>query len=127
MAKGDQILEIKDKEVYVDNVQFPHTPGLNFLDPRVMKKTEGRYVFPTFNRNKYGSRDNFGPIKIPKNNYFMMGDNRDNSSDGRQWGFVPHENVVGKASIIYFSWNGNKPWSRFFEKIRIGRMGDIIR
>ena len=127
VAKGNQILEIKDKEVYVDNVQFPHTPGLNFVDPRIMKKTEGRYIFPTFNRNKYGSRDNFGPIKIPKNKYFMMGDNRDNSSDGRQWGFVPHENVVGKASILYFSWDGNKPWSRFFEKIRIGRMGNIIR
>ena len=64
---------------------------------------------------------------VEQNTYFMMGDNRDNSSDGRQWGIVPRNNVVGKAAVIYFSLDDKKTWSNLFSKIQFGRMGDIIR
>ena len=52
------------------------------------------------------------------NYYFMMGDNRHNSLDSRYWGFVPEDHVVGKASLIWFSWEGGPRWNRLFSGIK---------
>ncbi|MBC7936499.1 MAG: signal peptidase I [Rhizobacter sp.] len=52
------------------------------------------------------------------NYYFMMGDNRHNSLDSRCWGFVPEDHVVGKASLIWFSWEGGPRWKRLFQSIK---------
>jgi signal peptidase I len=52
------------------------------------------------------------------NYYWMMGDNRHNSLDSRYWGFVPEDHIVGKASMIWFSWDKGPRWSRFFNIIR---------
>jgi len=52
------------------------------------------------------------------NYYWMMGDNRHNSQDSRFWGFVPETHIVGKASLIWFSWEGGPRWNRIFRKIR---------
>jgi signal peptidase I len=52
------------------------------------------------------------------NYYWMMGDNRHRSQDSRYWGFVPETNIVGKASLIWFSWNDGPRWNRFFKPIK---------
>jgi signal peptidase I len=50
--------------------------------------------------------------------YWMMGDNRHKSQDSRFWGFVPEDHVVGKASLIWFSWEGGPRWKRMFRSIK---------
>ncbi|MBX2930362.1 MAG: signal peptidase I [Chitinophagaceae bacterium] len=52
------------------------------------------------------------------NYYWMMGDNRHNSQDSRFWGFVPETNIVGRASMIWFSWDKGPRWKRFFKIIK---------
>ena len=65
-------------------------------------------------------RDNFGPVIVPKNKYFVMGDNRDQSYDSRYWGYVDIKDVKGKALILYWSWDSEKSW------VRIGRIGSLV-
>ena len=65
-------------------------------------------------------RDNFGPVTVPKGALFVLGDNRDRSLDSRFWGFVPLEDVRGKAFIVYWSWDSQGT------TVRWNRLGHLI-
>ncbi|HEU5217569.1 MAG TPA: signal peptidase I [Gemmatimonadales bacterium] len=70
--------------------------------------------------------NNWGPIVVPPDSFFMMGDNRDGSYDGRYWGFLPRANVRGRPLLVYYSFDGStyKPLP-FFTNIRWGRIFSV--
>jgi len=73
------------------------------------------------------TRDNWGPIAVPTDSFYVMGDNRDNSEDSRYWGFVPRDDITGKPLFVYYSfdrearaslsWLTEVRWRRFLEPI----------
>jgi signal peptidase I len=109
-----ETVELRDKKVYINGKPLDE-PYVHFLFPSEGGPTEDASADP---------RRNYGPVTVPPDKYFMMGDNRDNSEDSRYWGFMPREYVKGKALFIYFSWNDDKPgllssvrWSRLLHQI----------
>jgi signal peptidase I len=73
-----------------------------------------------------GTGSRFGPVAVPAGNYFMMGDNRDNSHDSRFWnhgrgGFVPRSDLVGRAEMVLWSWR------EFPVSLRWQRLGHVIQ
>lgn len=102
---GDTI-HIRDKIVYINGEQFQDKDFTQRIDPGII---DGRI----------NPRDNFGPITVPPDSYFVMGDNRDQSLDGRFWGYVKTNKIKGRAFLVYWSWNGKGAWSEWVRWERI--------
>lgn len=100
---GDTI-EVRKKVLYVNGVAAPYAEHTKFSDTT----RNGRQIVRPRRAGGRDSRDNYGPFIVPRNSYFMMGDNRDNSADSRMWGLVPRNLVLGEAIMIHWSWDESK-------------------
>jgi signal peptidase I len=75
------------------------------------------------------------PVRVPAGHYFAMGDNRDNSLDSRYWGFVPRDNIIGRALYVHWSFNAHDPaslstnslWRDLLNKIHWRRIGTAVK
>jgi signal peptidase I len=112
-----ETIELKNKKVHV-NGQGLDEPYVHFLTP-----PSNDYQEVT----SFDVRERFGPVTVPADSYFVMGDNRDNSQDSRYWGFLPKGHVKGKALLIYWSYeSGREDYLDEGLGASIKRLGSVV-
>jgi signal peptidase I len=117
VAVPGDTLELRDKVIYINGEQMPQTyVGDQSPETEIYKEQLGD-VEHLILRNKTPGKN--GVITIPPGKYFTMGDNRDGSNDSRYWGFVPEENITGKAVAVWLHWDS------FFSLPNFSTVGSI--
>jgi signal peptidase I len=135
---GDHV-QVTDGQLYLNGKEVPRQPAGDFVtDEDGVRMVLRRYreELPDgvdhyiLKATDEGSANNTPVYVVPPNELFVLGDNRDNSADSRFWGFVPMENLIGEAQVLFFSINAQAPWWEFWEwpvEIRWDRIGMVVR
>jgi signal peptidase I len=92
-----ETVELRNKKVFVNGVGLDE-PYVHFLEASHMAAEV----------TSFDVRERYGPVHVPADQYFVMGDNRDNSQDSRYWGFLPRSYIKGKALMIYWSYESGR-------------------
>jgi signal peptidase I len=92
-----ETLEMRAKKIYIDGKPLDE-PYVHFLQPA----SDAQEI------TRFDMREQYGPVTVPADQYFVMGDNRDNSQDSRYWGFLPGHYVKGRALMIYWSYESGR-------------------
>ncbi|MBN8787660.1 MAG: signal peptidase I, partial [Terrimonas sp.] len=82
---------------------------INVYEGNKLEEKDGKFIINGQKTNQYTFKMDY---------FWLMGDNRHNSQDSRFWGFVPEDHVVGRASLIWFSWDKGPRWNRLFRSIK---------
>jgi signal peptidase I len=112
---GDR-LELRRKRIYINGVALDE-PYVRYLEP----------PSPDGIVRAGDLREEYGPVTVPAGQYFMMGDNRDNSEDSRYWGFMPATYIKGEALVIYFSVGEAADGSNSLGGLRWSRLANLVR
>jgi len=107
-----ETVELRGRTVYID--------GTPLAEPYTRFMLSGS-VLDEASLGGGGVQRSYGPVTVPDDHYFMMGDNRDNSRDSRYWGFMPRTHLRGRALFVYFSLGdslGAVRWGRILHQIR---------
>lgn len=131
MALPGDVLELVDNQLYINNQPARY----DALDGQVIRQipdaeqprhtfsaeTIGELKHPIMETPRQAAKRTFGPVTVPAGHYFMLGDNRDQSADSREWGFVPRRQIVGRTSRVVMSLDPDRSfaprWERFFSKL----------
>ena len=128
----DDTLEMRGKQLYRNGVPVDE-PYARHEDDRgdtvhPDMRWQSGYLIASPPPTYHPTRDNWGPLVVPPESYFVLGDNRDNSEDSRYWGFVSRDEIRGEPWVVYYSFIPSAatplPWMR---RVRWGRLGTVIR
>jgi signal peptidase I len=130
-----ETVEVRNKDVYINNRKLD--------EPYKIHVDSTTYGSDSWTPEELKVRDNYGPVVVPPDHYFVMGDNRDNSNDSRYWGFVRWEEIIGKPLFVYWSYESDpyvpgektlREWvddyllvaMHFFDRTRWFRIGTMV-
>jgi len=128
---GD-VVEMRDKVLYLNGeaLDEPYVVrGPARDEPHPWMSWQRDHLAPGVDAATYSpTRDTWGPLLVPDDYYFMLGDNREASLDSRYWGLLEGWRLEGRSVFIYFSYNRDsfRPFA-FLREVRWGRIGDVIR
>jgi signal peptidase I len=134
---GDHI-QLTDGQLYINGREVPRKAagddvtkedGVRMVLRRYLEELPDGVDHYILKATDEGWANNTPEYVVPPHELFVLGDNRDNSADSRYWGFVPMENLVGRAQVIFFSIDAQAPWWEVWEwpvEIRWDRIGMVV-